>query len=287
MNGMKLLSALAFFLLLFLIAATPGVLAQTKTGSVEFVAHVTPASGVEEPVRGMPFYLLSRSFQDIGKEADANYPKPDMIAFIDKLDVSIELKAWMKKNHSVNLAGEDLIIRLKVPDVMGIPEFYDAYMRRNAGDEAFNFPKPKFKVTDKIKDPAKYEKLSKEYNEAVRKFMTENPQSMDGMDLNLVKVDPGQKWEEINKKRTPEIQRQTLELARSRYLVARAQTDLEGQGSLRGLAPGTYWLTTLAVSANVGDARLQWDVPVAVRPGATASVALTNSNAIQPPHSSQ
>jgi hypothetical protein len=235
----------------------------------------------------MPFYLLSRSFQDIGREAAANYPKPDMDAFIDKLGVSKELKAWMKKNHTVTLSGEDLINRLKVPDVMDIPEFYDAYMRRNAGDEAFNFPKPKFKVTDKTKDPAKYEKLSKEYNEAVRKFMTDNPQSMDGMDLNLVKVDPSQKWEELSKKRTPEIQRQTLDVAQSRYLVARAQTDLEGQGLLRGIAPGTYWLTTLAVTASVGDARLQWDVPVAVRAGATASVALTNSNAIKPPHSSQ
>jgi len=287
MNGMKRLATLAFFALLALIAIAPCVLAQTSTGTVEFVARITPASGVEEPVRGMPFYLLSRSFQDIGREAAANYPKPDMDAFIDKLGVSKELKAWMKKNHTVTLSGEDLINRLKVPDVMDIPEFYDAYMRRNAGDEAFNFPKPKFKVTDKTKDPAKYEKLSKEYNEAVRKFMTDNPQSMDGMDLNLVKVDPSQKWEELSKKRTPEIQRQTLDVAQSRYLVARAQTDLEGQGLLRGIAPGTYWLTTLAVSASVGDARLQWDVPVAVRAGATASVALTNSNAIKPPHSSQ
>jgi hypothetical protein len=287
MNGMKRLATLAFFALLALIAIAPCVLAQTSTGTVEFVARITPASGVEEPVRGMPFYLLSRSFQDIGREAAANYPKPDMDAFIDKLGVSKELKAWMKKNHTVTLSGEDLINRLKVPDVMDIPEFYDAYMRRNAGDEAFNFPKPKFKVTDKTKDPAKYEKLSKEYNEAVRKFMTDNPQSMDGMDLNLVKVDPSQKWEELSKKRTPEIQRQTLDVAQSRYLVARAQTDLEGQGLLRGIAPGTYWLTTLAVTASVGDARLQWDVPVAVRAGATASVALTNSNAIKPPHSSQ
>ena len=287
MNGMKRIAILAFPPLLALIAIAPCVLAQTSTGTVEFVARITPASGVEEPVRGMPFYLLSRSFQDIGKEAAANYPKPDMDTFIDKLGVSKELKAWMKKNHTVTLSGEDLINRLKVPDVMDMPEFYDAYMRRNAGDEAFNFPKPKFKVTDKTKDPAKYEKLSKEYNEAVRKFMTDNPQSMDGMDLNLVKVDPSQKWEELSKKRTPEIQRQTLDVAQSRYLVARAQTDLEGQGLLRGIAPGTYWLTTLAVTASVGDARLQWDVPVAVRAGATASVALTNSNAIKPPHSSQ
>lgn len=287
MNGMTRFGTFAFFLLLALIASPPGVLAQTPTGSVEFVARITPASGVEEPVRGLPFYLLSRSYQDIRKEADTNYPKPDMNAFIDKLEVSSELKAWMKKNHTVSLSGGDFTNKLKVPDVMDVPEFYDAYMRRNAGDEAFNFPKPKFKVSDKTKNPAKYDKLSKEYNEAIRKYMTDNPQTIDGIDLNLVKTDPGQKWEDLSKKRLPEIQQQTLHLAQSKYLVARAQTNLDGQGFVRGLAPGNYWLTTLAVSANVGDARLQWDVPVAVRAGATASVALTNSNAIQPPHSSQ
>jgi hypothetical protein len=50
-------------------------------------------------VRGITFYLLRKSFDDIGKEAAVTYPLVAMDAFIDKLDVSKELKAWMKKNQ--------------------------------------------------------------------------------------------------------------------------------------------------------------------------------------------
>ena len=56
--------------------------AAAQNASIEFVAHATPSAGIEEPVRGFPFYLLSKSFVDIAKEAEAAYPKPDMNAFI-------------------------------------------------------------------------------------------------------------------------------------------------------------------------------------------------------------
>src|SRR6185437_154319 len=81
--------------------------AQAKNGSVDFVARATPSGGLEEPVRGFPFFLLTKSFEEINREADASLPKPDINAFIDKLEVSKELKAWMKKNHWIQLSGED------------------------------------------------------------------------------------------------------------------------------------------------------------------------------------
>ena len=58
-----------------------------------------------------------------------------MDAFIDKLEVSKELKAWMKKNHLVQLSGEDFIKKLKPADVMGVPEFFEAYLDRNSGNQ--------------------------------------------------------------------------------------------------------------------------------------------------------
>jgi len=73
-----------------LIAATIAVVprATAQDGSIEFVAHATPSGGLEEPVRGFPFYLLRKSFEEIGKEADADDPKPDLDQFIDKPDTS-------------------------------------------------------------------------------------------------------------------------------------------------------------------------------------------------------
>ena len=65
-------------------AAAPRAAAQD--GSIEFVARATPSGGLEEPVRGFPFYLFrARASRTSSEEVDASYPKPDMDAFIDTL----------------------------------------------------------------------------------------------------------------------------------------------------------------------------------------------------------
>ncbi len=280
MTNMRIaVRSIAFMFLTFAVAAS-GALTQTQTGSVEFIARATPSGGVEEPVRGFPFFLLTKSFEDITKEVEAAYPKSDLDAFIRKLEVSKELKAWMKKNQRVELSGEDFIHKLKPDDIMGVPEFYDAYLQRNSGDQTMNFPKPKYKPTDRLKDPAKYDKLQAEYAEAVRHYIEQAPESIDGIDLELANVDPSAKWNVLEGKRVPEIHRRVLELAQSKYLVARTQTNLEGAGYLRGIPAGIYWLSTLDVAANVGDARPRWDTSLTVRAGEQAHVALSNVNAV-------
>jgi hypothetical protein len=280
MSSMKSAVCPTLFLFAAMIAAAPPATAQD--GSIEFVARATPSGGLEEPVRGFPFYLLRKSFEEIDAEADAAVPRLEIDAFIDKLEVSKELKAWMKKNHSVALSGADFIRKLRTADVMEVPEFYKAYLERNSGDQSVDFPNPKFKASDKVKDPAKYEKLSAEYTEAIRHHIDQNPQSIDGIDLNLTEADPSPKWNALEAKRIPEIHRRVLELAQSKYLVARTETNLQGQGFLHGIPPGKYWLSTLDVAADVGDARQRWDAPVVVRPGNTTYTALSNVNTVQP-----
>jgi len=263
--------------------------AAAQTGSIEFIARETPSGGLEEPVRGFPFYLLSRSFNDIEKEVDRASPKPDMNAFIDKLDstYSPELKTWMRKSQWVSLSGPEFIRKLTTNDILTVPEFRKAYMERNAGDQSADFPKPKVKPADQTKNPAKFEKLSAEYEEAVRRYIDQHPASVEGIDLNFTDIDPGPKWNALVGKRLPEIHRRALELAESKYLVARAETDLQGQGYLGSVLPGTYWISTLDVAAVVGDARSQWDVAVTVRPGQTEYVALSNVNALRPTQESE
>jgi hypothetical protein len=138
------------------------------------------------------------------------------------------------------------------------------------------------KPADKAGDPAKYQKLSAQYSEIIRRYIEQHPRSVDGIDLNLAELDPTPKWAALETKRLPEIHRRALNLAQSKYLVARAETNLQGQGFLRGIPPGNYWISTLDVAAYVGDVRARWDVPVTVRAGETQYIALSNVNSVQP-----
>lgn len=279
MSGMKKTIWALVSLLGLALALAPHAAAQN--GSIEFVAQATPSGGLQEPVRGFPFFLLSKSFAEIAKEAAETYPKPDMDAFIAKLDVSPELKAWMKKNDWVVLSGEDFIHKLHTDDILTVPEFKKAYLDRNSGDQSADFPEPKFKASDEKKNPAKFKKLSDDYVEAIRHYIQAHPGSMNGIDLGLAEIDPSPKWNAILGTRSAAIHQRTLDLAQSNYLVARAETNLQGQGFVRDLAPGNYWLSTLDVPVIVGDARPRWDVAVSLRAGETKYVSLSNSNSVR------
>jgi len=152
------------------------------------------------------------------------------------------------------------------------------------GDQSVLFPTPKYTPAEKKKNPAKYDEQVKQYHAAIRAFLVANPASTDGIDLALEDVNPGRKWETTEANSAAELHRHTIELAESKYLVARTETDLEGRGYLHGVAPGTYWLSTLDIVAQAGDARKKWDVRITVPPGKTTYVALSNINAVQPPH---
>ncbi len=275
------LAGFILFVACVLGAASPA--AAQQSGSVEFVARIRPSSGIAEPVRGLPFVLLRKSFADIQKEADATEPKPVLNDYIDGLKQSPELKAWMKKTKTVKLSGEDLTHQMTPADIMKIPEFYDAYLEHNAGDKEIGFPQPKFRERDKTKNPEKYEKQMKEYRETVEKYLIANPKSASGIDVELMPIDPGPKWERMLAERVPAVRRRSLDWADSRYKAGSAETDLDGRAVFRNVPPGEYWISTLEVAAVAGDARLRWDTPVVVRAGDVTRIELSNSNAVEPP----
>jgi hypothetical protein len=264
-----------------LFGAGRGAMAQREgltTGSIQFTARITPAGGVDEPVRSFPFYLLRKSYAEIEKEAAAAMPGSDIDAFIDTLEVSKELKAWLKKTHWMNLSGEDFVKKLKPDDIMGVPEFFGAYTERETTDASVSFPTPKYKLEDKVKDPEKYDRLKKAYYDSVRAFLVAHPKSTEGMDMELEEVNPGHKWDNFRSKDQDDLQRQTSELAQGKYLAGRATTDLDGNGHLRALQAGTYWLSSLNIPATAGETREIWDVPVTVQIGQTTYVALSGIN---------
>ena len=282
MTGMKSLHLRLALAVLALAVFGSARVACAQTGAIEFTAQVTPANGSAEPVRGLPFVVLKKSFEEIRQEVSAQYPAPDMNKFIDDLTVSAELKAWMKRNHSVSLTGDDFLSNLKPHDVIVVPEFFQAYVDKNSHDGSDDFPKAKFREKDKTKNPEKYKADKQAYLDGVEKFVNAHPETLVGMDVEMNSINPGPAWAAQTSKREPYIQRQTMELARSRYFVAQTDTDLQGHGSINGLVAGKYWLGTLDIYATVGDARLQWDTPVTVKPGQVTRVLLSNANAAEP-----
>jgi hypothetical protein len=279
---LKILKPILVLPLLIALSSASSTATRAQTCSIDFTARLTPAAGIAEPVRGFPFYLLSKSFADILAEADAAEPKPDFDAFIEKQKFSKELKAWMKKNHTASLSGEEFVRSLTPDDIMNVPEFFSAYIDRNAGQNSLTFPEPKYKERDKVKDPARYEKQRQEYLDAVRKYLVANPDSTAGLDLTLDPINPGPDWQLLSAKRGPTIQRHALEMAQTRYLVSKTQSDLDGHARMENILPGNYWLGTLDVYARVGDAKLRWDVPVSLDSGLTTRVELSNTNGIVP-----
>ncbi len=267
--------ALAILLLVF----SHFSLAQSN-GSVVFTVRLTPSSGVAEPVRGLPFYLLRKSFADIQREAETSQPKPDMDKFIDSLSVSPKLKAWMKKNHTVRLAGDEFANNLTADAILTVPEFWKAYDRLNIGNSKFGYPVAKYTEREKAKNPAKYQREVDDFHSRITHYIETHPDSKDGMDSELASIDPSARWMNMEEARRSAVRSMALDLAQSRYLVAQAQTDLNGRGQLANVAPGNYWLTCLNVYAEVGDTRAKWDVPIAVRTGTPTQLILSNYNSV-------
>jgi hypothetical protein len=260
--------------------APMGSRAQTQTASLSFTVQITPSAGIAEPVRGLPLYLLRKSFTKIQQEAEASVPVPDMDKFIDSQKLSKELIAWMHKNHTVTLSGEEFAKNLTPKEILYIPEFWQAYFQINAGSRAFGFPMPKYDDRDQVRNPAKYQREVDDYHAKVLKYIAENPDSKQEMDQELDTIDPSPQWNDKLAARRASIRRMALDWAQSRYMVAQTQTDLNGHAEFAGVQAGTYWISSLNIDGRVGDIEEKWDVPVAVRPGAAMQVVLSNYNAV-------
>lgn len=280
MAAMRWAGAAAVSALLTMALFSPAASSQgAAAGSIEFVVLVTPSGGRAEPGRATALFLLTRSFAEIRHEAEASFAKPDLDQFIDDLEGSPELKAWMKKARTVDLTGADFMRALKNEDIMKVPEFLEAYLARNAVDVAVGFPKPKHRESDREKNPARYEKQKEDYIDGIRKFMDTYPHSRDGLDLHLVGINPGQRWVRLLAERDEDARLRALEWANTRYRVARAETGLDGRAGFVDVPPGDYWLSTLDREVAAGDVRLRWDAPVRVQAGQVTRLELNNYNA--------
>lgn len=252
--------------------------AQGNTGTLDISAHIAPTGGQPEPVRQFTFYVLTKSYADVCKEISAQYPLADRDTFVGELKISPELKDWLKQKAIIDLSAPETDKLISPDDVMNVPEFFSAYMRSNGGGVTQGLPVPKYKDSDKQSNPAKYDKLRQEYLSALKKFISGHPGTILGMETELGGVNPKSKWDKALLEHNQKIAQLAPELAETKYLAGKEDTDLEGHLAFSGLAAGNYWVTTLGADATAGDRHVLWDVPVTVQAGRAAHLELSNIN---------
>jgi hypothetical protein len=259
----------------------PGARAQTANtnGTLEITARITPTSARPEPVRQFTFYLLTKSYGEIAKEIDETDKLPTRAQFIDDLKVSKELKDWLKAHDILDLTMPGMDKAVTPDDIIHTPEFLLAYQRSNSGGVTTGIPRPKYTETEKTEKPERYEKQKQEYLASLRKFVIAHPETVSGIELELDGANPQNKWVRIQNAHTKRVLRLAPDIAQTKYLAAKADTDLDGRAVLSGLAPGNYWISTLNLDAAAGDTRLRWDAEVTIRPGHATRIELTNLNA--------
>lgn len=271
--------AVAFFFS-FGMASLAGAQTAPTTGALEFSARITPTAARPEPVRQFTFYILTKSYADVSKEVEAGDELISRDQFIDELKVTPELKTWLKGHEILDLTMPGLDKAVTPDDVIHVPEFLLAYQRSNSGGVTNGIPKPKYAEADKTAHPEKYEKMRQDYLNSLKKFIQAHPETENGMELELDGVNPQRKWAKLESDHRKKIQRLAPDVAQTKYLVAKADTDLDGRAKVVGLPAGTYWISSLNLNADAGDARVRWDVPVTIASGQTVHIDLTNLNAM-------
>lgn len=269
----------------FLVGAGICAQAQADAATLEFSVQATPSGGRPEKVMKHPFYLLRASLEEIEATARQEIPAPELEAFVEELEVSPEMKAWMKRQHSVALRGDAFLASLTVDDVMEVTEFRAAYVAANLSMVGLGFPKPKVKLSDRERNPEKWERAERRYWEEVRSYLILHPESKATLDDHLLDIHAARDWAARQQRHEQEVHQRVLQLVHSRYLAGRTETDYEGFARLESLAPGRYWLTNLGNEARAGDVRLSWELPVELLPGQTLRLELNNSNARLQPRS--
>ena len=277
MRAMKSILVLALFLSS---ACAFSVEAQRTSGALDLSAEVTPTAARAEPVRAFTFYLLTKSYEDIVRELGERDGPPSRDKFIDNLKISPEMREWLHKHDVLDLMSPGVDDLFTPEDVLHVPEFLLAYQRSNSGGVTNGIPVPKYHEADKTENPERYEKQKQEYMSALKKFLNSRPETMSGMELQLDGVNPARQWAEAQSAQRRRIQQMAPAEAQTKYLATKVDTDLDGRAHVDGLPPGTYWISSLGLTAAAGDVRLRWDVPVEIASGRTQRIELTNLNAI-------
>jgi hypothetical protein len=268
------------FVVCFLFLLAPFCSGQSTTGTLDVTVHIAPTGARPEPVRQFTVYVLTKSYADVVKEVEAGDVLPTRDDFIDNLKCTPQLKKWLKAHDEMDLTIPDFDKLVTAVEIMEVPEFLAAYQRSNSGGVTAGIPTPKFREADREANPEKYQKQKEEYLKALKKFVETHPGTVSGMELELAGVNPKYQWDKIHADHKKRVTQLAPDTAQSKYLAAKADTDMDGRVTFSTLAPGMYWVSSLNMDAASGDRRLNWDVAAKVQAAQTTRIDLTNVNGI-------
>ena len=253
--------------------------AWAQQATLEITVRAAPVGGRAEFVRGHPFYLLRESLETIEAAAAAETPPPSLEEFADTIDLSDGFRAWVKRTGVTELRGEAFLRAVTDDDLMEVPEFFAAYIDANQSMVGMGFPRPKAKLSDREKKPEKWKKAINEYKAKLRAYVELHPDSREGMDRELIEINPGPAWSRRLQAHRESLRKAMLRLIHSRYLAAEAETDLEGRARFSA-PPGRYYVTNLWEPARAGSVRLTWELPIELPAAQSYRFELNNANAL-------
>src|SRR5437899_10713489 len=155
----------------------------------------------------------------------------------------------MKQRSVIDLTAPDVDKLITPDDVMNIPEFFAGYERSNSGGVTNGLPMPKYKEADAEANPAKYFKLKQEYMSATKKFVESHPSTISGMETELGAVNPKYKWDKAFEEHNQKVAQLAADLAQTKCLAAKGDTDLEGHLIIRGLPSGDHGRSSPGLNA--------------------------------------
>jgi hypothetical protein len=243
------------------------------------MVRATPSGGRAEKVMRLRFYLLREKLSVIEELAQQEAGPPSLEPFAEGLEVTDGLKEWIKRTGVTDLRGEHFRRTLTNDDIMEVDEFRGAYISANLSMLGLGFPRPKVKLSDRKKNPEKWEKNHKKYLDEVRAYVELHPESKQQIDEHLLEFNPGAEWLKLEQRHQQQVRQVTERLIHSRFLAAEAETDLEGVVRFH-VPTGRYYLTNLWNEARAGDVILRWELPLELPQAENYFITLNNANAL-------
>lgn len=271
------LAGLTIAITLFVPALLPA-----QSASLEVTVRATPSSGRAAKVMRHPFYLLREKLTVIEELAQQEVAPPSLEAFADGLEVTDGLKEWIKRTGVTDLRGEHFRRTLTNDDIMEVDEFRGSYIAANLRMLGLGFPRPKVKLSDRKKNPKKWEKNQQKYLDEVSAYLELHPESREHIEEHLLEFNPGSEWLKREQQHQRKIRQVTERLIHSRFLAAEAETDLEGVARFH-VPTGRYYLTNLWNQARAGDVGLRWELPLELPQAENYFITLNNANSLPRP----